>query len=117
MVRLALLAAVSGLLALLPGAPAPPTVHPVSVPRLAVVGTPWRASVRVTPPAPAVLEARSAGTTLRARLGHGSRRDVSGLAPLPARGPGRWPRSSVAAARGSGRSRSTSRATRSCATR
>ena len=76
MLRLALLAAVPGLLALLPGATKPPAVHPVSVPRTAVVGTPWRASVRVSPAGPAVLEARSAETTLRARLAGGTRRGV-----------------------------------------
>jgi sugar lactone lactonase YvrE len=76
MLRLALLAVAPGLLALLPGATKPPTVHPVSVPRTAVVGTPWRASVRVSSAAPAVLEARSAETTLRARLVRGQRRGV-----------------------------------------
>jgi hypothetical protein len=49
------------------GAAPAPKIRPLSVPASAVVGNPWRATVAITPPARATLEARGAAT-LRARL-------------------------------------------------
>ena len=67
---------------------APPAVDPVAVPRSAVVGTPWRATVRLSSPSRGVLEARLASTTLRAPLVAGRR----GLASASVRFPrtGTW---------------------------
>jgi hypothetical protein len=47
---------------------APPRVHPVSIPRTATVGTPWRAVVSMHPPGKATLVARGPETTVRTQF-------------------------------------------------
>ena len=69
MLRLAAVAVLAALLAAGAAAPAakPPVVRGVSVPRTAVVGTPWRASITIRPRARGTLEARGPAT-VRAAL-------------------------------------------------
>src|SRR5215213_3714112 len=77
------------LAAVAPAHPAqPPRVHAVSVPRSALVGRPWRATVAIRPPIRATIEARGT-TTLRVALRR-TRRPGRFSAALRFPSPGTW---------------------------
>jgi sugar lactone lactonase YvrE len=66
----------------------PPTVKAVSVPRAAIVGSPWRATVSIRPRTRATLEARGV-TTLRAPLVPGANGRATATLRFPRAGS--WP--------------------------